>query len=97
MRRTIGILLALTACAGPETSSDEAATSATIVEPLAAEGPSAEELEQERIAREYPMEATVRLFQAAVKARPSRDAETIGFIRRGVTVRARSTDAGEGC
>lgn len=51
-----------------------------------------EEAKAERIAREYPIEGTVRYFQLGIRAEPKRDARILGFIRRNTRVRARALD-----
>jgi hypothetical protein len=103
MRRFIGISLALAlgfgaACRDDSIEEGHAEPTEQHLEGLAVEAHEPEaEPEHERIARLYPIEGVVKLFQASIKSRPSRDAAPIGFVRRGVRVRARSVEEGAGC
>jgi hypothetical protein len=99
MPRLIGIALAFvlgagSACRDAEPEATEPPEQ--VMEAVAVEAPAAE-TDDERVARLYPVEGVVRLFQAGIKPRPSRDAEPIGFIRRGARVRAKRAEQGDGC
>jgi hypothetical protein len=101
MRRFIGIALAFvmgagSACREAAVDSSASEPAGQMAEALAIEAP-APEAEHEKFARLYPIEGVVKLFQAAIKSSPARDAEPVGFIRRGVEIRARSVERGTGC
>lgn len=59
---------------------------------------AAERAERERIEREYPLHGLIKGRQVRVVREPNRESEVLGWLRRGVRVRVKSTvQRGPGC